>query len=82
MPKFIPQNQRNVLTAPVTAILQEDGKAYLFKVVDSQLQRLTIEVGIRHGDHQVVAGNLGTDDVIVKRDVAALSDGQFVTVLK
>lgn len=74
--------QRNVLTAPVTAILQEDGKAYLFKVVDSQLQRLTIEVGIRHGDHQVVAGNLGTDDVIVKRDVAALSDGQFVTVLK
>lgn len=74
--------QDNVLLAPVTAILREDGAAYVFKVVAGQLQRVAVELGIRDADEQVISGAISTSDHIVSRGVAALSDGQFVMPLK
>ena len=74
--------QQNVLVVPVTAILQEDGQAYVFKLDGTTLQRVTVQVGIRHGDDQVIVGNISADERVVRRDVAALSDGQIVNVLQ
>ncbi len=74
--------QQNVLVVPVTAILQEDGQAYVFKLDGTTLQRVTVQVGIRHGDDQVIVGNISADEHVVRRDVAALSDGQIVNVLQ
>ena len=45
------------------------------------LQRLAVNVGIRDGDRQVISGQINAGDIIVSRDVAALSDGQTITLL-
>jgi len=72
----------DVLVVPVTAVLQEDGAAYVFKVAESTLQRVRINIGIRDRDVQIVAGDISSNDMVVSRDVAALSDGQIVNVLQ
>lgn len=72
--------KKNVLVAPVTAILQEEGAAHVYRVVDNVLMRVAVDVGIRHGDVQIIAGKLQAGDIIVSRDVAALSDNQIIVV--
>lgn len=74
-------SQDNMLVAPVTAILQEEGTAHVFKVLDNQLKRVSVNVGIRDGDVQVISGDIKRGDMLVSRDVAALSDMQVITVL-
>ncbi|PCH61007.1 MAG: hypothetical protein COC05_02615 [Gammaproteobacteria bacterium] len=74
--------QENVMMVPVTAILQEEGAAYVFRVVDNRLERVRIEVGSRDGNDQVVSGAITNLDALVSRDVAALSDGQVITLVQ
>jgi membrane fusion protein (multidrug efflux system) len=67
-----------VLAVPVTAVLQDEGRSYVFRVRDGVLQRTAVTTGRRVGNLRVVRGSLAAGDVIVVRDVAALSDGQQV----
>jgi RND family efflux transporter MFP subunit len=67
-----------VIAVPVTAVLQDEGRSYVFRVIDDVLERAEVIAGRRVGDLQVVRSGLDPDDVIVVRDVAALSDGQQV----
>ncbi len=67
-----------VVAVPVTAVLQDEGHDYVFRVTGDTLQRIEVDTGPRVGDLQVVRGGLQAQDVIVVRDVAALSDGQQV----
>ncbi len=75
------QLQRDVLTVPVTAVLREDGGAYVFVVQEGRLERRPVTLGIREGQHIVVGRGLAGDERIVLRDVAALSDGLQVEVV-
>ena len=65
----------------LTALLREDGKAYLFVEKDNQLSRRQVETGIRNGDAIVVLSGVNAGERIVVRDVAALSDAQTVKVV-
>lgn len=67
-----------VLAVPVTAVLQDEGRSYVFRVREGALQRVAVATGRRVGDLRVVQEGLQAGDVIVTRDVAALSDGQQV----
>jgi len=67
-----------VIAVPVTAVLQDEGVGYVFRVMDNVLQRTEVSIGRRVGDLQVVRSGLKVNDIIVVRDVAALSDGQQV----
>jgi RND family efflux transporter MFP subunit len=69
-----------VLAVPVTAVLQDEGRSYVFRVREGALQRVAVGTGRRVGDLRVVQDGLQAGDVIVTRDVAALSDGQQVQV--
>ncbi|MDH3900460.1 MAG: efflux RND transporter periplasmic adaptor subunit [Gammaproteobacteria bacterium] len=71
-----------VIAVPVTAVLQDEGRSYVFRVMNDVLQRTEVIAGRRVGDLQVLQSGLGVDDVIVVRDVAALSDGQQVGVMQ
>ncbi len=73
--------EEDVLVVPVTAILHEAGAAYIFRLVGDRLQRVPVVTGTRHGDVQVISGEIDHGDVIVSRDVAALSDGQRISRL-
>ena len=67
----------NALVVPLSAILHDDGKAYIFQVVDEHVQRRQVNLILRYQDWQVIHGiDQGTK--IVARDVAALADGQAV----
>ena len=66
----------NTVVVPVSAILNADGGAFVFKYADGNLHRKPVALGPRVGEVQVVHSGVGEDDRVVSRDVAGLSDGQ------
>lgn len=72
---------RQVLTVPVTAVLRDEGRDYLFRVTDGQLERLPVTLGPRVDDRQTVLDGIEAGDQVVARGVAALSHGQAVESL-
>jgi HlyD family secretion protein len=71
---------RQVLAVPATAVLYEEGRTFVFRVHDNTLQRIEVEAGHRVDGWVELRRGLQEGDRIVTRDVAALSDGQPVTV--
>ncbi|MEE8320895.1 MAG: efflux RND transporter periplasmic adaptor subunit [Gammaproteobacteria bacterium] len=69
----------NALVVPLSAVLHDDGQAYLFQVQDERVLRRPVKLIQRYRNWQVIHG-INPDTVIVTRDVAALADGQAVTV--
>jgi RND family efflux transporter MFP subunit len=74
------QTVRQAITVPATAVLYEEGQTYLFRVNGDTLERVPVELGHRVGEWQEVRRGVERDDLVVTRDVAALSDGQVVSV--
>lgn len=64
---------------PVSAVLREEGNAYVFSVSGETLQRHQITVLARQDDMQVIEG-IAAGTRIVIRDVGLLADGQRVHV--
>jgi RND family efflux transporter MFP subunit len=69
----------DVKVVPVSAILQEEGQAYVFEIEDNHTVRKPVKLLIRHEDWQVISG-IAPGAIIVARDVAALADGQEVHI--
>lgn len=67
---------RGVLAVPLTAVLQDEGRAYVFRLVNDALERVEVRTGRRVGDLQVIRDGLDVGDRIVVSGVAAYSDGQ------
>jgi RND family efflux transporter MFP subunit len=74
------RSQPGVRVVPLSALLRENGRDYVFVVNGERLERRAVELGIRHGSAQVILAGLDADESVVARDVAALSDGQRVTL--
>ncbi len=72
---------KNALTVPVTALLHDEGKSYVFRLEDGHLQRLPVLTGPQVDRLQVIDGAIDAGDLIVSDAVAALSDGQTVIPL-
>jgi RND family efflux transporter MFP subunit len=77
----LPLQARDGVTAIAsTAVLFEEGKTYIYRVQDDTLEQVAVSLGERVDDLQIVLAGIRPGDLIVTRDVAALSDGQTVTV--
>jgi RND family efflux transporter MFP subunit len=74
------RSQPGVRVIPLSALLRENGRDYVFVVNGERLERRAVELGIRHGSAQVILAGLDAEESVVARDVAALSDGQRVTL--
>jgi len=68
------------VAVPATAVLYEEGETFLFRVQGDTLQRVPVVLGHRVGDWQEVRRGIESGDDVVTRDVAALSDGQQVSI--
>ena len=68
----------NATVAPVTALLNDDGSHSLFVVNQHKLERRSVTPGIRHNGWRQIREGVEPGEVIVARDVAALSDGERV----
>lgn len=69
-----------VLAVPVSAVLREEGRNYVFVIREGRLSRREIVTGMRHEDRIVVRQGLEPGEQVVARDVAALTDSQSVEV--
>jgi len=74
------QSIDDALVVPTTAVLLEEGSAFVFRVQDERLQRVAVQLGERVGQRQVILSGIDAGTQVVVRDVAALSDGQAVVV--
>jgi HlyD family secretion protein len=72
------QALRNALVIPSTAILLEEGSAFVFRVEGEHLQRVAVQLGPRVVQQQVIVSGIDAGEQVVVRDVAALADGQLV----
>ncbi|HLA75673.1 MAG TPA: efflux RND transporter periplasmic adaptor subunit [Gammaproteobacteria bacterium] len=72
----------DALVVPIAAILQEEGKAYVFVAAQGVLQRRAVMLGPRVQDRQVISGSVRAGENIVARDVAALAEGERVIIDK
>ena len=70
----------DALVVPTTAVLLEEGSAFVFRMQDERLQRVAVQLGERVGQQQVILSGIDAGTQVVVRDVAALSDGQAVVV--
>ncbi len=62
---------------PISAILHEDGHAYVFEVIDNHVVKKPITLVERYKDIQIVEG-IESGSTIISRDVSSLADGQTV----
>jgi len=69
---------RNALVVPSTAILLDEGGAFVFRVEGEHLQRVAVQLGRRVDQQQVIVSGIDAGEQVVVRDVAALADGQVV----
>lgn len=75
--------QRNAIAVPQTAVLYDNGQAYVF-VVDAQnhARRTNIDVGARTGEMVEVRSGLALNQRIVAAGVAFLQDGDPLQVIQ
>jgi len=72
------QPANNALVVPATAVLLEEGSAFVFRVQNEHLQRVEVQLGARVEQQQIIIAGIDAGEQVVVRDVAALSDGQAV----
>lgn len=76
------QQRRRVTAVPSTAVLFDEGRAFVFRLDGDSLQQVPVITGERVDGLQVVLQGLDENDRVVSRDVSALSNGQRVQVLE
>lgn len=64
-----------VMTVPVSALVHDNGRIYLFVVRDGVLQRRQVRLGARQGERQVILSGVEAGERVVTRGGASLSDG-------
>lgn len=72
----------DVLAVPVSAVLREEDKAYVFSVKKGVLQRNEVVLGDRIDDRQVIKSGIDVGATIVAHSIAPLADGQQVITEK
>jgi HlyD family secretion protein len=73
---------QQVYSVPVTAVLNLDGKRFVYAYSEGRLSRKPVELLQRMEDYLLLASGLSAGEQIVARDVAALSDGITVEVAR
>ncbi len=74
------QALQQVVAVPATAVLYEEGQTFVFRVNGDTLERIEVVLGQRVGEWQEIRAGIARDALVVARDVAALSDGQVVSI--
>ena len=80
--KFILPKINNSFGVPVSSVLNDDGKKFIFIVQNKKLRKLEINLITRFEKIYVISGNIKENDVIVIKDVSSLSEDQDVVISK
>ena len=80
--KLILPEINNSFGVPVSSILSDNGKKFIFIVLDKKLQKKEINILSRFNEIYVINGNIKANDIFVTKDVSSLAEGQDVLVSK
>ncbi len=67
---------------PVSSVLNDDGKKYIFLVKNKKLIKKEINVVTRFKEIYVINGDISSKEIIVTKDVASLAEGQDILISK
>ena len=78
--KFILPEINNSFGVPVSSVLNDDGKKFIFIVQNRKLRKIEINLITRFEGIYVISGNIKENDIIVIKDVSSLSEDQNVVI--
>jgi multidrug efflux pump subunit AcrA (membrane-fusion protein) len=62
------------------ALLEEEGEYSVFVVRDNQVEKRTVQIGIKHDDYVEVLQGLAEGDIVANRKAYSLTDGMKVRI--
>ena len=80
--KFILPKINKSFGVPVSSVLSDNGKKFIFIVNNKKLEKQEINVLTRFDEIYVIKGDIKSNDVIVIKDVSSLSAGQDILISK
>jgi len=78
--KFVLPEINNSFGVPVSSVLNDDGKKFIFIVQKRKLRKIEINLITRFEGIYVISGNIKENDIIVIKDVSSLSEDQNVVI--
>ena len=80
--KFVLPKINESFGVPVSSVLNDNGKKFVFIISNKKLQKREINVLKRFNEIYVINGNIKSNDIIVTKDVSSLADGQDILISK
>ncbi len=78
--KLVTAGVENCLTAPLSSIIEEEGKKYVFVIKDDKAAKIEIAAGI-HNDKEIqIIDGITADDLIVVKGQDFLKDGSKIMI--
>lgn len=71
-------SKRDIISVPVTAVLEENGKSYVFVVSEGKAVRREIEAGVKSEEWVEVVSGLDAGERVVVEGVGRVKEGQKV----
>lgn len=75
------EQREDVLTVPRAALLEDDGEAAVYRVVDGKAKRTPVQLGYLSGEVVEIRAGLEAGDAVVTTGKVTLRDGASVQVL-
>jgi HlyD family secretion protein len=69
-----------VLTVSVSAVVRDDGRSYVYRIIDGRAVRTEVRTGEERGDRVTIESGLSAGDVVVVEPSPGLEDGDAVEV--
>jgi len=79
---FILPEIENSFGVPVSSVLNDDGKKYVFIVKNKKLKKTEVNILTRFKEIYVINGDIESQEVIVIKDVSSLAEGQDILISK
>ena len=71
---------RSVVELPASTVFDADGKRYVWRVLDSTLERVAVSTGTQRNDRIEIVSGISAGDSVVLQPTAELQDGGKVTI--
>ena len=78
---FILARKENILTLPVSVVVERDGEAFVFVMDDTQARQRPLRIGLRNDEVVEVVAGLQAGEQVIQRGRNKVKDGQTVEVL-
>ena len=80
--KFVLPKINKSFGVPVSSVLSDNGKKFIFTVNNKKLEKREIKLLARFNEIYVIDGNIKSNDLIVTKDVSSLAEGQDILISK